>query len=219
LPVDEDIDMGGLIEPTPIGQASRYQLQKWMRAVFEVVEKKHRGSLDSATCTFAVNLIDTFLMFLGHNGTSEKVKVAEADLLWNSANGEEIEVSTKILYGATTLTPRQIGRALADRMGMLAEKVMKKPYRWGVARGVKDTNARVSHDCADYMSHLTPTEKEVNATVKAATLASVEDDEVLDPSVLAMFMGMGHMNQRPGGGSQPARIAGMAGLREITSGH
>jgi hypothetical protein len=184
--------------PKPIGCASDFQVRVWLRRVFEAVDRLSPGCLHDATGQFGLNLLDTFLMFLGHNGTTEKISADKKELDFASVNGD-IAVPVSLFYDAMTeVTPRQLGRSFANRLGELAVE-FNVVYQWGKNHGIRAQDARVSHDCADYMSALTRDEKEIIAKAKTEALVLTPEVSLLDPTSNQVLLQQQQQHQAPVG--------------------
>jgi hypothetical protein len=177
------------VRATSTGKASRFQVNLWIKTVL-IRLSRDSSILPIASSTGEVEkgIFDSYLSFLGENGTTEKVE-GSTELWFYNANGEEVCAPVSLFYDATECKPRQIGRALADHIGALAVE-MGSTYQWGKKRGVKDMDRRVSHDCADYMTKLSEHEHEVIAKAKSAAIASAPVARALNPTAAALLAGL-----------------------------
>jgi hypothetical protein len=177
------------VRATSTGKASRFQVNLWIKKVLIRLSQDARIlPIASSTGSVEQGIFDSFLTFLGENGTTEKVE-GSTELWFYNANGEEVCADVSLFYDATECKPRQIGRALADRIGLLAVET-SVTYQWGKKRGIKDMDRRISHDCADYMTKLNEHEHEVIAKAKSAAIASAPVTRALNPTAAALLAGL-----------------------------
>lgn len=176
-----------IILPGSTGVANQYQVLGWIRRTLEELNRLFPGRVDSATGEIAKGMFDTYLMFLGENGTTKKVKEeAEFYLVMNDGEPESVEVG---VFQDAKLSPRQIGRHFADQIGQLAVE-FKLTYAWGRQRGVKDQDRKLSHDCAEYMKDLVDRDHEIIARCKSAAIAAAPVERPLNATASAFLAGL-----------------------------
>jgi len=142
----------------------------------------------------AKDIFDTYLMFLGGNGTTQKVdEDAVINIYLNDGNMDEVQVR---YFLDQKLTPRQIGRFFANRLGDLAAE-FRVTYVWGRQRGVKDQDRRLSHDCAEHMDGLDTRAHEIIARCKSAAIAAAPVDSHLNATASAFLAGLEQWSARP----------------------
>jgi hypothetical protein len=164
----------------PTGQA--LDLAEFQAILMSLCDEFDATSVGNFTgAALPTNVLDAFLMHLGHTGCNWKAGENAGTLKWIDGTPARVETRLDRLYAVlqrAQVTPRQFAATVARRLSDLADE-FQVLYTWGANRGILMKDRRISHPVADQLADLSPELAAKHATASAAAIQS----SVREPSI------------------------------------